>query len=539
MAKEIIFLILFFLSCSIHISLANQNYQSFLHCLYNNIQSSEGNSDIIYTPSNSNYTSFYLSSIRNLRFVNSATTKPLLIIAPTNVSHVQASVVCARENGFSIRARSGGHDYEGLSYREVDNSRRFVIVDLANLREIDVDVTRGTAWVQAGATVGELYYKISIKTNLYGFPAGICPTVGIGGHISGGGFGTMLRKYGLASDNVLDALLVDANGDLLHKDPMGEDLFWAIRGGGGTSYGIVVSWKVKLVPVPPIVTVFTINRVTKEGAIDLMSKWQSIAPRLHEDLLIRIVAQQIYEGGERQVQAGFNALFLGECVQLVELMETDFPELGMQRQDCKEMSWIESALYFAFYTSDISKEALLDRGTEPYRYFKAKSDFVKEPIQKSALEKVLSHLLDDYAGVIIMDPYGAKMDNISDTATPFPHRKGNLYNIQYFTEWTQNDTTTYKKRMTWIRNIYDEMEPYVSTNPRAAYINYRDLDLGINELVGAIASYDKGKIWGEKYFKGNFEKLALVKARVDPFDFFWNEQSVPPLFAGHTLLSFF
>lgn len=219
-----------------------------------------------------------------------------------------------------------------------------------------------------GATVGELYYKISSKTNIHGFPAGVCPTVGAGGHVSAGGFGTISRKYGLSSDNVLDALLVDAKGNLLQKDSMGEDLFWAIRGGGGTSFGIVVSWKVKLVPVPPIVAVFTINRARNQGALDLVTKWQNVAPRLHEDLFIRIVVQQVYEGGERQVGAGFNALFLGNCLELLGMMEKDFPELGMQRQDCKEMSWIESVLYFAFYNSDISKEVLLNRGTEPYRY---------------------------------------------------------------------------------------------------------------------------------------------------------------------------
>ena len=70
---------------------------------------------------------------------------------------------------------------------------------------------------------------------------------------------------------------------------------------------------------------------------------------------------------------------------------------------------------------------------------------------------------------------------------------------------------------------------YMSKNPRTGYVNYRDLDLGTNELEGNVTSYAKARIWGEKYFRGNFERLAAVKAMVDPDDFFRNEQSIPPL----------
>ena len=83
--------------------------------------------------------------------------------------------------------------------------------------------------------------------------------------------------------------------------------------------------------------------------------------------------------------------------------------------------------------------------------------------------------------------------------------------------------------MSWVRGLYEEMEPYVSKNPRTGYVNYRDLDLGTNELEDNVTSYARARIWGEKYFKGNFERLAAVKAMADPDDFFRNEQSIPPL----------
>jgi FAD/FMN-containing dehydrogenase len=67
-------------------------------------------------------------------------------------------------------------------------------VDLANLRSVSVDQKAATAWVDSGATLGELYYTISKASNQLAFPAGLCPTVGVGGHFSGGGFGMLLRK---------------------------------------------------------------------------------------------------------------------------------------------------------------------------------------------------------------------------------------------------------------------------------------------------------------------------------------------------------
>ncbi|XP_008790067.2 berberine bridge enzyme-like 18 [Phoenix dactylifera] len=507
----------------------NQGYASFLQCLSLRIPPSTNISQILHTPDTTSYSSLYLSSIRNLRFVTPETRKPLLIITPIDESHVQASVVCCKEHSFQIRVRSGGHDYEGLSYR-IENESPFVIIDLVNLRSVAVDPKQGTAWVQAGATLGELYFRIAEESESYGFPAGVCPTVGVGGHISSGGFGTMLRKYGLAIDNVLDARLVDVNGRVVDKESMGEDLFWAIRGGGGASFGIIVSWKLKLVLVPPTVTAFTIRRASSEGAVELVDKWQQIAPGLQEDLFIRAVVQA--QGGnseKREVEALFNSLFLGRCGELLQLMTQTFPELNLKSSDCKEMNWIRSVLYFAHGTDEKAVETLLDRGSKPEKSFKAKSDFVNEPIPRLLWERIWEWFLEDGAGMMIMDPYGGKISSISDSATPFPHRQGILYNIQYYCKWWESEATSSEKYMGWIRKLYGEMSPYVSQNPRAAYLGYRDLDLGKNDEEGSKTRYSKAVVWGRMYFKDNFERLAIVKGTVDPSDFFRNEQSIPPL----------
>ncbi|KAI3501949.1 hypothetical protein L1887_29978 [Cichorium endivia] len=113
------------------------------------------------------------------------------------------------------------------------------------MRSVDVNVAKRTAWVQGGATVGELYYTITQKSNTLFFPAGLCPGVGVGGHMGGGGYGNLMRKHGLAADNVVNVRFMDVNGNILNKKSMGKDLFWAIRGGGASSFGIVLAWKLR------------------------------------------------------------------------------------------------------------------------------------------------------------------------------------------------------------------------------------------------------------------------------------------------------
>ncbi|KAK7854852.1 berberine bridge enzyme-like 22 [Quercus suber] len=130
---------------------------------------------------------------------------------------------------------------------------------------------------------------------------------------------------------------------------MGEDLFWAIRGGGGASFGIILSWKIKLVRVPPTVTAFTIRKKLEQGATKLVSKWQYIADKLHEDLFIRVIIQDVGNGTQKRVQASFQSLFLAGDDRLIPLMNESFPELGLEAQDCIEMNWIQSLLYFNGY----------------------------------------------------------------------------------------------------------------------------------------------------------------------------------------------
>ena len=190
------------------VALAAENHETFLKCL--SLQS-DTISEVLYTQNNSSYSSVLESSIQNLVYSAPTKPKPLFIITPFHVSEIQATVKCSKKYGLQIRVRSGGHDHDALSSVSYVP---FIIVDLINFSEVSVDAEEKTAWVQSGATVGQLNYRIAEKSqNLLAFPVGTCPTVGVGGHLSGGGFGPLLRKYGAAADHVVDAHMIDVKGE--------------------------------------------------------------------------------------------------------------------------------------------------------------------------------------------------------------------------------------------------------------------------------------------------------------------------------------
>ncbi|GMN65546.1 hypothetical protein TIFTF001_034626 [Ficus carica] len=515
---------------------AHNHHEHFLHCLSHHISNTSSISNIIYTPINPSYASILNSTIMNSQFaIPPFTPKPLVIITPFNASEVEATVICSKKYGLQIRTRSGGHDAAGLSYL---SPVPYVILDLRNLRSVEVDVEDKTAWVQAGATLGEVYFRIFEKSSTLGFSAGFFYTIGVGGHFSGGGFGILLRKYGLAADNILDAHIVDAKGRFLDRKSMGEDLFWAIRGGGAASFGVVLAWKIRLVPVPPKLTTFSVVRdLEKPETKKLVHQWQYVANKFDEDMLffVRIqTANSTSKGNTKPVlQAYFVAVFLGKVEKLLPLIQESFPKLGLVKEDCVEISWIQAIVLYTGFPLGTPPNVLLDR-SKPQgrpRSFVEKSDFVQEPIQEDVLEKAWKRLYEEEVGIAALRlfPFGAKLSEIPESEIPFPHRAGNLYAIDYIVTWDDDGNATATKRhWDWIRSVHAYMTPYVSKNPRGAYLNFRDLDLGRNNDNGT-TSYAQASTWGRCYFKNNFDRLVHVKTKVDPTNFFRNEQSIPSL----------
>lgn len=509
--------------CSVSYAGSDSIYDEFVGCLSTtggNTIPKDTVSQIVYNQKNPKFTSVLDAHVRNRVFNTSKTRKPTIIVTPTQECHVPPVVLCAKKSGIQIKTRSGGHDYEGLSYV---STVPFLVLDMFNLNSIEIDVAGETAWVQAGATLGELYYRISEKSPVLGFPAGVCPSIGVGGHITGGGYGNMIRKYGLSSDNVLDARIVDVKGRTLDRKAMGEDLFWAINGGGASSFGVILAYKIKLVRVPEKVTYFSLDFSGRE-AIKVFLQYQEVAATINNDLFIRAMLK----GGEKGAEMNALALFLGDSKKLISITDKHFPALGLKQKDCIEMTWIQSTLqWYGLPYNTTKPDFLLNRIPNGVAFLKRKSDYLQKPIPKEGLESLFKKIAEQGSSGMGFNPYGGKMAEIPADKTPFPYRAGNLFKIQYTATWKEEEPEAVRKYTNNLRELHNLMTPYVSSKPRQAFLNYRDIDLGTND--NGPRRYEEAKVYGHMYFKKNFDRLVKVKTAVDPDNFFWTEQSIPPL----------
>ncbi|HEV2591988.1 MAG TPA: FAD-dependent oxidoreductase, partial [Gaiellaceae bacterium] len=161
--------------------------------------------------------------------LNYASVHPLAVVRPVDAKDVAAVVKWAAKEHVQVVARSGGHSYGGYS------TTPGVVVDLAMLSH--VAVTGNKAVIGPGARLGIVY--ATLAQHGLAVPAGTCPSVGVGGHALGGGFGLASRAWGLLCDNVLGVQIVTADGSVREVDAKHHaDLYWACRGGGGGNFGI-------------------------------------------------------------------------------------------------------------------------------------------------------------------------------------------------------------------------------------------------------------------------------------------------------------
>ncbi len=171
--------------------------------------------------------------------------RPRSIVRAANAQDVAEAVKYARASSLPLAVRSGGHS---LAYYSVIDDA--IVVDLSGMKRIEIDPATRIARVGAGATSGDL----AGPANAHGLAltTGDTHSVGFGGLTTGGGIGFMVRKYGLAIDNLIAAQVVTAAGDIVTASADEHpDLFWAIRGGGG-NFGIVTEFTFRLAPVGQI-----------------------------------------------------------------------------------------------------------------------------------------------------------------------------------------------------------------------------------------------------------------------------------------------
>ncbi len=172
--------------------------------------------------------------------------RPAVIIRVASAADVSQVVSLARETGLELAVRGGGHSLAGYSVSDGG-----IVLDLSDMKALQIDTEQRTAWAETGLTAGE--YTTVAGTHGLATGFGDTGSVGIGGITLGGGVGYLVRKYGLTIDDLLAAEVVTADGELLHADAgTHPDLFWAIRGGGG-NFGVATRFRFRLHEVDTIV----------------------------------------------------------------------------------------------------------------------------------------------------------------------------------------------------------------------------------------------------------------------------------------------
>ncbi|CAH1441848.1 unnamed protein product [Lactuca virosa] len=451
----------FLLVLTLALSFSSAYSQDFISCVESKSTNASSISQLIYTPGNASFLPIWQFAVQNTRFLKPSTPRPSIIVTPTDESLIQTSIHCAKKHGYEIRIRSGGHDFEGLSYTA---DVPFVMIDLNNMRSIDIDVANSTAWVGTGAVLGELYYSIAQKSNntLY-FPGMSMETFLIGSRWVKICFGRF------------EEVLLPVSESLLH---------------GSCSWFLFQKKKF-------------VHKIPSGFGIYRQHPTQKT---------IRIIFQGIYQGTTNT---------------LLPVLDKVFPELGVTREICQEMTSVQSTLVFFGRPSSTPLEILTNRSAIPKSNSKTKSNFVREPIPISGLREIWNKFFEnDLSGGLLIIPAGGRMDDYSETATPYPHRAGTLYLLATSVNFVgqANDTTPVSlRRLAWLQSLEELLTPYVSQNPRESYVNNNDLDIG----VGA-ANYMEASVWGERYWKrDNFMRLIRIKAKVDPDNFFKFPQSIP------------
>ena len=423
---------------------------------------------------------------------------PRAIVFCESTADVQRTVRWARRHSVRIVPRSGGHSYGGYS------TTSGVIVDVSRLNGVTLDPGR-RAVVGAGARLIDVYAGLAQHGRTV--PAGSCPTVGIAGLALGGGVGFASRKYGLTCDNLIEAMVVLADGSAVvanaHTHP---DLYWALRGGGGGNFGIVTRLVFRTHPVGQVAT-YAIEWPWSDAA-KVVQAWQKLAPHAPDGLFSVLNLNAAAGGHARITSAG---QLLGSADRLRELVKPLANAGTPTRFTVSSRSYLDAQEMWAGCSGTIAECHLPPQGQVGRSTFKGKSSIANKPLTVSGINTMIRQIearitTGSGSGIILLDSYGGAINRVKKDATAFVHRDA-LFSMQYLAYWSPSAAA--EPNLRWLRSFYSAMRPYVSP---FAYQNYIDPELAN---------------WGRAYYGTNLGRLVAVKQRYDPQNVFRSRQSIP------------
>jgi FAD/FMN-containing dehydrogenase len=408
--------------------------------------------------------------------------RPLAIVRPLDAADVGAVVRWATKTGVQIVARSGGHSYGGYS------TTGGAVVDLTRLS--GVRLSGSSVVVGTGARLGNIYDALGQHGRA--IPAGTCPSVGIGGHALGGGFGLASRAWGLASDNLVSVQIVTADGKVLVADAgHHSDLFWACRGGGGGNFGIATRFVFRTHPVSQgsyFIASWPWAQV--EEVVASFLGWGPQAP----DALGSLCRLAAGPGGPT-VQV-FGQHLGGEAALKTALASLGPPATKLTTGTA---TWLDLVRRWAGCLG----HSLPGCAAPGHQSFVGASDYIaKVPASLAAFRSVIE-ARGSLSGALLIDAYGGAINRIKPGATAFVHRN-QLASIQYF---AAGDGASARA---WVDASRAALRPAVSG---AAYVNYIDPHLANPQ---------------QAYYGANLARLRQVKHRYDPHNLFHFAQSIRP-----------
>ena len=417
--------------------------------------------------------------------------RPRTIARCSDVADVVSCVDFARENGVLLAVRGGGHNGAGLGVAEDG-----LVIDLSAMRGVRVDPDARTVRVEGGATWGDVDHA----THAFGLatPSGIISTTGVGGLTLGGGLGHLTRRCGLTIDNLLEADVVLADGRLVTaSERENEDLFWAIRGGGG-NFGVVTSFLFRLHPISTVFGGPTFWEL--EQAPEVMRWYRDFIVGAPEDLngffafLTVPPVPPFPEHLHGKKMCGVVWCYSGPA-EMAEEVFAPVHEVGKPAlHGVQEMPY--PALQSAF-------DGLYPAGHQWYW----KADFIDELSDEAIAEHMKHAEVPTPQSTMHLYPIDGAAHRVGRNDTAWSYREATWGMV---VAGVDPDPANRVRITEWARDYWEAIHPH---SAGGAYVNMM---------------MDEGQDRVKASYRDNYERLAAVKDEYDPTNLFRVNQNIRP-----------